>query len=99
MLCFNSIHIHVSGISVNAPAHKSTQLHFVVLYLLKFIFAKRGGGWTTTHLYVHRTFVMTMQTYETTPYIIHTYIIDTVNCVCYLYRCNSTETIKVQEKG
>ena len=31
----------------------------ILWYFLKFIFAKRGGGWTTTPLYVHCTFFVT----------------------------------------
>ena len=33
--------------------------HIILWYFYKFIFAKRGGGWTTTHLYVHCTCFMT----------------------------------------
>ena len=46
-------------------AHKSTQL---VSFCDTFIFAKRGGGWTIIHLNAQCTSI-TLQTYETTPYL------------------------------
>ena len=55
---FKGVHIHVAGISMNTLAHKSIQLKILFVQFL-FKYAKRGGGWTTTHLYVHCTFFMT----------------------------------------
>ena len=48
------------------PVKRPVENFYVIIIGL--VFAKRGGGWTTTHLYVHCTFFMSLRTYERTPY-------------------------------
>ena len=59
---FIGAHIHASGISAIAMAHKSTQLR----YFKKCIFAKPDADWNKTKPYVQYAFFL-LQTYETTP--------------------------------
>ena len=52
------------GVHIHANQH-NTKLFCDTF--LKLIFAKRGGSWTTTHLYVQYTFFTTLRTCEATP--------------------------------
>ena len=68
-MCEFSIFTRLAHVYTYTCMYTYTTTHVWCLILQdldKNIFAKRGGGWTTTHLYVHCTFVITSGTYEMT---------------------------------